>query len=322
MAHRTLEKLYFSQNCGRFAGADIQILSQFSLDMNSDASNPGSGQNPSPSTEWETPLSWRAKPDQRTPDGSPAIYRSNVHALMGLRLRYMAEVLEETENKLEAAEARYQAAWERFLQHGKDMQGIVAAVERQDIDSAAKAWNEIDQVEVDKAFRIILGERETVPGKGKSLATLACNYFGITSSGDKSIPKNERDRPLRPSDNNAAWDRATDGRCNGCGAPTISHSQRLLLHREMKAHPNKFDLTPTYSQHNGVIAPLWPQVTIAAKGVAEHVEAWSTGGLTDPSNLTNCCSGCNYARNDTSMDALGSAAYDRPRSEIDWRADE
>ena len=130
--------------------------------------------------------------------------------------------------------------------------------------------------------------------------------------------KQLRARPLRERDSNEAWDRAHNGACNGCGLPTISPRQRRQLHVLLKAAGGPARLTETYEQQNGKPAPLWPVVTIAAKGVAEHVIARSQGGPTDPSNLTNSCAGCNYTRSDSCMHSAGVAAYRRPLEEINW----
>lgn len=59
-------------------------------------------------------------------------------------------------------------------------------------------------------------------------------------------------------------------------------------------------------------------MTHAAKGGAEHVILHSHGALTNPGNLTNACSACNYVRGNKSMDALGAPASRRPLSEVEW----
>jgi HNH endonuclease len=92
--------------------------------------------------------------------------------------------------------------------------------------------------------------------------------------------------------------------------------QREWLHAVINSNPHQFNITPNYAQHDGTEAPLWPTVTIAAKGVAEHIVGWAQGGRTDASNLTNACSACNYRRNDTSIDAIGAPAYTRRASEL------
>ena len=169
------------------------------------------------------PAEWLAEAGRTTPAGVPATYRSSIHALMALRLRYRRDVLHETNAELETARDRYQASW--------------------------------------------------------------------------------------------------DDRCNGCGTPTISVKQRRHLHALMKANPSSFDLTPTYRQHSGRYAPLWNNsITIAAKGVADHVVPRCQGGRTDPSNLTNVCSGCNNSRQHATIDSMGVQAYDRPDTELTFQS--
>jgi HNH endonuclease len=110
--------------------------------------------------------------------------------------------------------------------------------------------------------------------------------------------------------------RARHGMCNGCGMLTISDAQRNRLHKAMRKYSDVFDLGPMYLEADGKKqAPLWKQATIVAKGVAEHVKPWSRGGATDASNLTNCCSCCNYTRGDTDLSAMGAPAYNRPDTE-------
>lgn len=104
--------------------------------------------------------------------------------------------------------------------------------------------------------------------------------------------------------------------CRGCGTATISESQRARFHATFKKRPDLFDPTLPYEQHSGKLAPLWPQVTIAAKGVAEHIVPRSQGGRTTIADLTNVCAACNYSRGDTSMYAAGVADYDRPAEEF------
>ena len=98
--------------------------------------------------------------------------------------------------------------------------------------------------------------------------------------------------------------------CQSCGTVTISQHQHDELRKKLRAHPDRSDLTPTYVQHNGNVTPLWSnRVLIAAKGVADHVNAWSQGGRTAHDNLANVCAGCNYSRSDSSLDSVGIARY-------------
>jgi HNH endonuclease len=97
----------------------------------------------------------------------------------------------------------------------------------------------------------------------------------------------------------------------------VKPSERTQLHRTMQDSADFFDIAQTRVQGDGRAGGLYPVVTIAAKGVAEHVIPWSQGGRTGPSNLTNCCAGCNYTRLDASLDAMSVATYRRPPSERD-----
>ena len=179
------------------------------------------------------PPSWLAGVGQLTPGGRQATYRSSPHALMGLRLAYLEYVVGETEDKLVATATLYQESWERFVQHGDDMTAVVALIDSGDIEGAASAWNAIDQDGVNKAFRTVLGERELFKGR-RNLATHVWNHYGLWPCPSLTVPKADRDRPLRPSDSAAAWERSGDGKCRGCGTATISHGQRQRLHRDLE----------------------------------------------------------------------------------------
>lgn len=259
------------------------------------------------------PAEWLAEAGRTTPDGGPATYRSSIHALMALRLRYRRDVLHETNAELETARARYQASWDRYRQHGFDMQALIRLADDGDGESAAAAWNGIDQPAVDDAYRTVIGEREPVKVGGVNLMTCVWNEYGLEPS---SVAAEHRDRESNDTDSEEAWNRTSDGCCNGCGTPTISVNQRKRLHALMKSNPSSFDLTPTRRQFSGNVAPLWDSVTIAAKGVADHIVPRCQGGRTDPSNLTNSCSGCNYSRLHATMDSMGVQAYDRPDTEL------
>ncbi|MGH9270385.1 MAG: HNH endonuclease [Ilumatobacteraceae bacterium] len=220
-------------------------------------------------------------------------------------------MLGESPEELAVAEARYRVGWERHVAHGVTMQAVVAALNAGD-GAAALRWNAIDQQAVDAAFRSTIGEREKVGGV--NVGWLAWKRYGLVADPSYTAPRERRARAARPTDHNAAWLRA-GGVCSGCGTLTISDAQRTRLHHAMRRSA-LFDLEKTYAQYHGKVAPLWREVTIAAKGVAEHIVPRSQGGRTDVSNLTNCCSACNYGRSDTSLTAARIAAYRRPASEI------
>jgi hypothetical protein len=262
------------------------------------------------------PSEFRARPGQTTPNGGPALFRSNAHASMAIRLLFMAaNPADYTSAELQARRDRYLRAWRAYVAHAQHMQTIVALYEQGDLDEAAREWNLIEQPSLDKAFRVVLGEREEHRA-GVSLARSAWRHFGLLDTATPVVGAAGRDRPVRASDNDAAWARSPGGVCRGCGTATISHTQRTRLHRTFKKRPDLFRIDVPYSQYNKVPALLWPQITIAAKGVAEHVVARSHGGPTAPTNLTNVCAGCNYTRGNNSMDAAGIAAYDRPAEEL------
>lgn len=205
--------------------------------------------------------------------------------------------------------ARYTEAWDTYVEHGERMQSVVQLLERGDLHASADAWRRVDQKKVDCAYRAVIGEREEYR-EGMSLLQQARKHFGLLPPppipGDAPVV---RDRRIRPSDSNEAWGRSTAGLCTGCGTTTISHSQRAKLHAAFRRHGDLFGPFPTRDQRNGAKVACWPQVTIAAKGVAEHINPWSQGGATNAGNLTNACAACNYSRGDTSMDLAGVAAY-------------
>ena len=261
---------------------------------------------------WKFPSAWRCDPGELAPDNTPAVFECAPYASMAIRLQYRREVLEQSEEELELWCNNYERRWDGFVAHARKMRNIVKYLDEDDLGRAALMWNEIDQAQTDKDFRIVLAERE--PYKGCNLVTHAWKLYGPPNP--PSVPKSERDRALKPSDSNAAWQRS-EGQCGGCGTPTISHSQRDRLHRKMKNSSIRFDMTPTYVQHDGKHAPLWNQATIAAKGVADHVVARSQGGQTIVANLTNTCAGCNYSKGDVPLEAMRVADYRRPAAETD-----
>ena len=261
------------------------------------------------------PPNWRADPGRVTPNGNPALFRSNAHANMAIRVLYLETCGEGSRDVIRERCLRYNSAWDTYVAHGHHMQSVVVLHEQGELTPAVEAWNRIDQEAVDTAYRAVIGEREE-HHLGVSLALHARRHFCLIDTPTVSADKQSRDRPLRPADNTAAWARSPGGICRGCGSPTISHSQRAGLHTSFKKFDDLFNLEPRYQQHNRIWAALWPQVTIAAKGVAEHIIPRSQGGRTSVANLTNACAACNYSRGDTSMDATGVAAYDRPPDEL------
>ena len=260
------------------------------------------------------PSSWLADEGQRTPNGGPATFRSVPHAGMGIRLSYRHVILSESDDRVRQEADRYQSSWDQIVRHCAVIRQIVDLIDI-DLVAAGMLWNAIDQPAVDSALRVVILERE--PHEGRNLATHAWREFRIGPAPFHPDVEFELTRRGTGADNNAAWGRAPYGTCNGCGMLTVSDSQRSKLHRTMEKHPDLFDLSPTYEQANGKAAPLWNIMTIIAKGVAEHVVPRSRGGATDTSNLTNCCSCCNYTRGDTSLDLMGAPAYRRPPVELD-----
>ena len=259
-------------------------------------------------TPWASTVipQWTLAPEgAKTPLGSPAVFRSSPHAWFALRLVYLAEfAMEPAEVVAERAE-RYRRSWDRFVRHGAEMQLLAAFIDN-DLDAAATIWNAVNQPEVDGAFSAVICERELSPKV--NLATLALKHFQLGPQSSKAMVR--RDRKLTPNDNEAAWQAAPGGACQGCGTPTISQSRYNRLRRVLAAHGELFDITPTYRQTNGRTAPLWSnRVLIAAKGVADHEVPWSQGGRTSPENLANVCAGCNYSRHNTSLDVARVAAY-------------
>lgn len=260
------------------------------------------------SVRWTSPAipDWtRAAPGALTPSGERAVFRSSPHAWVALRLVYLAEVARVPEDKLAATERRYRTAWHRYVRHGAVMSTVASLIE-QNIEAAAAVWNAIDQMAVNVAYTTMGGEKEPFPKI--NLSTVAGNHFGlVTVRPDTAV---ERDRKLRPSDHQAAWEAAPGGVCQSSGTPTVSQRHYDQLKRVLPAHPDLFDLSPTYRQTTGRNAPLWRErVALPAKGVADHVIPWAHGGRTAPHNLVNVCAACNYSRNDTSLDVIRVAAY-------------
>lgn len=248
----------------------------------------------------------RCAPGALTPSGLPATFRSSVHAWIALRLVYLADVDHAGPAKVAATERLYAARLTRFGRHCEEMVALAAAVDAGDIATSAALWAAVHQVEVDTAFSTVICERERHPGKKKSLASAAYEHFGLHDP--VSVASELRD-PRRVPGSQAAWV-ASGGMCQSCGTVTVADLQHKRLAKTFRANPDLFDLTPTYVQTNGVPAPLWlNRVLIAAKGVGDHVVAWSRGGRTDTANVANVCAGCNYSRNDSSLDRTGVAAY-------------
>lgn len=177
----------------------------------------------------------------------------------------------------------------------------------------------IEQHAVNISYRTVLGEREPLPGTEKpNLVTLVWHRFELWPCASLSVPTADQDRSVNKTDSDRAWERSGDGRCRGCGSATISPRQRAQMHRAIESTGDLFDVGGVHEQCNGIGVLLWPTVTLVAKAVAEHVVPRSHGGRTNPGNLTNACTGCNNPRGNTSLDALGVVAYDRPSSELEW----
>ena len=250
-----------------------------------------------------------------TPDGSSAVFRSVPHAWFAIRLAYLSDVEGVDAETLAARSQEYEQAWGRYVRHGHDMQRLVAMVE-DDLDAAATFWNSLNLDEIDRAFSRAICEREpfretSTARRAKNLATVAQRHYGLLSTPPASNP--QRDRKLRKSDNQRAWERAPGGRCLGCGTPTISNRQYDHLRKVLAANDDRFDLTKTYPQYNGVRAPLWSRrILIAAKGVADHIIPWSHGGRSTDDNLANVCAACNYSRSHVGIETVRAKVYDKP----------
>ena len=232
------------------------------------------------------------------------MFRSSLHAWCAIRLVYLAEVAEVAPRELADVDRRYQGAYERVALFGAAMQQIAAAA-ADDLDAAGVLWTQIRQKDVDDDASLIMCERDGYPQV--NLATMAMRHYGLDTM--VTVPLGLRDS-RRTADNEEALLRAPGGRCQSCGTATISERQYQTLRRTVAAHPAVFDLTPTYLQKGGNPAPLWSaRVLIAAKGVADHIVPWCQGGRSTPENVANVCAGCNYSRNDTSLDIVRVAAY-------------
>ena len=90
---------------------------------------------------------------------------------MAIRLQYRREVMQQSEEELEVWCNNYQRGWDGFVEHARKMRDIVEYLDADDLGGAAMIWNEIDQAQTDKDFRIVLAERE--PYKGRNLITHA-----------------------------------------------------------------------------------------------------------------------------------------------------
>ena len=246
----------------------------------------------------------RCLPGASTPSGLAAVFRSSAHAWFALRLVYLADVAHVDGAVLAETERSYSERWKRFVRHGDDMVALAAAVDAGDLGAAAAVWASVDQVEVDDAFSTSICEREPYPKT--NLAMVAHRHFAFHNS--KEVFAERRD-PKRAPDNQAAWE-AAGGTCQSCGTATVSERQYKRIGNTLRSQPDLFDLTPEYRQTNGKMASLWSnRVLIAAKGVADHVIAWSQGGRTEAMNLANVCSACKYSRGDASLDLIGVATY-------------
>ena len=262
---------------------------------------------PNSADPWNSPaipLWTRAETGALTPNGSPAVFRSNTHAWIALRLVYLSEVAGFSDDQIEERTATYQKQWERYVRHLEDMRNIAGVFET-DLKAAAVQWNFIDQEDANKAFTAMLCEREGFPKV--NLGTLAQRHFGLTTAVSATSGRDEKVSPRHHQD---AWLDSPNGKCRSCGSPTISQRQHDRLRKTLRSNPQLFNLKPMYQQVSGKLAPLWSaRLLIAAKGVADHVKTWSSGGRTSPDNLKNVCSACNYSRNDASLDIMRVAAY-------------
>ena len=246
----------------------------------------------------------RCAAGELTPSGSPAVFRSSAHAWFALRLVYLADVADIDPPKVAETEQLYAQRWQRFVQHGHDMVALAAAIGVGDLDRATAVWATVEQREVDHAFSTTICEREPYPKR--MLQMVAHRHFGF---GNVAAVAHELRDPLRKADNQTVWE-AAGGVCQSCRTVTISQRQYKALRITMPAHPDLFDLALVYTQTNRKVAPLWSnRVLIAAKGVADHIVPWSQGGRTTADNLANACAGCNYSRNDSSLDVIGVARY-------------
>ena len=238
--------------------------------------------------------------------GTPAVFRSNVHAFVGLRLVHLTEVEQMADDWVNAKMQNYKR---RFDQYSSFLNTMVRVVAEKDVETTAAMWNEIDQVEANEAFTCVLCEREPYPKeRGMNLATRAQNYYGLNSSALDTVQI--RDRRVVGRDHQLAWEASPSGRCRSCGNPTISQVDHDRLRRMIKTNQDLFNVKPEYQNTLDVMKPLWAsRILIGAKGVADHIVPWSKGGTTTPENLANVCAGCNYSRNDASLNLLRVAAY-------------
>lgn len=261
--------------------------------------------NPEPWDSVAIPPWTRANEGTKTPGGQPAVFRSHTHAWIALRLVFLADVAGQSPAEVAGRAELYRQRFERYRQHLDDMRSIVALMD-DDLSAAAQRWNSIDQPAANAAFTTVICEQEWSPKI--NLATMALKHFGLGPAA--SVPTEKRDRRIAARDHRAAWQASPGGICRSCGNPTISQNQHDRLRKIMRSHPDLFDLTPSYVQSSGKLAPLWSsRLLIAAKGVADHIHPWSCGGRTAPENLANVCAGCNYSRNDAPIEPVRIAAY-------------
>ena len=248
----------------------------------------------------------RASDGTTTPGGLQAVFRSSMHAWIALRLVYLGAVAERPPHEVAERATRYQHAYQLYEQHGRNMQAVVVNLD--DLPTAAALWNSIDQVAVNDAYTTLICEREPFPKN--NLATVALAHFGLGPPA--SAEADGRDRKSNAKDNEAAWQDSPGGLCRSCGTPTISQNQHDRLRTLLAAHQDLFDTSPTYRQKSGAEAPLWSErILNAAKGVADHIVAWSALGRTTNDNLANVCPGCNYSRNNSDLDTVRVAAFTR-----------
>lgn len=109
------------------------------------------------------------------------------------------------------------------------------------------------------------------------------------------IPKEDRDRLRNPSKyNEKIFDR--DGyRCRYCDNRVISIK---FLKKFVKLFDDKSFMKGRKNiDKHGIIHLCWP--------VLDHVDPWSSGGATDPSNLVTSCGPCNYGKMNYTCEELG-----------------
>jgi hypothetical protein len=102
--------------------------------------------------------------------------------------------------------------------------------------------------------------------------------------------------PLRKPDRFDAEVFRRDGlRCRYCG--TAVFPAAMLKRFERMVGAENFKATGTNTTRHGV--------AMAFRAILDHVEPWSRGGRTDPSNLVTACWPCNYGKDNFTLSELG-----------------